>query len=171
MGITWKKVETPEEIAALCAVAERVWHLTYDELLPPGQVEYMVEKFLSPPAVREQMANENYMYYIIYGEKEPGGFIGFAPNYQGKNELFLSKLYLLPNMKGTGAARVAFQLAENGARSHRLPAIRLTVNKGNTHAMEVYEHWGFETVESVVTDIGGGYVMDDYIMVKRVGEA
>ena len=39
MGITWKKVETPEEIAALCAVAERVWHLTYDELLPPGQVD------------------------------------------------------------------------------------------------------------------------------------
>ncbi len=171
MDIELQPVKTPEEIELLCRLAKEAWEQAYNELLGPEQVEYMVEKFLSPPAVREQMANENYMYYIIYGEKEPGGFIGFAPNYQGKNELFLSKLYLLPNMKGTGAARAAFRLAENEARSRRLPAIRLTVNKGNTHAMEVYGHWGFETVESVVTDIGGGYVMDDHIMVKRVGEA
>ena len=73
MGITWKKVETPEEIAALCAVAERVWHLTYDELLPPGQVEYMVEKFQSPTAVKSQMAEEGYQYYLALEGGAAGG--------------------------------------------------------------------------------------------------
>lgn len=168
MDIELRPVKTPEETESLCRLAKEAWELAYNELLGPEQVEYMVEKFQSPKAVREQMAEENYIYYIIYGDKEPGGFIGFAPNYGGRDELFLSKLYLLPRMKGTGAARAAFELAEDEARKRGLPSIRLTVNKGNTHAKEVYGHWGFETVDSTVTDIGGGYVMDDYIMVKRL---
>lgn len=168
MDIELKPVKTPEEIELLCRIAGEAWEKAYNELLGPGQVEYMVEKFQSPGAVREQMAQENYMYYIILGGGRPGGFIGFAPNYQGRDELFLSKLYLLPFLKGTGAARAAYELAEREARSRGLSAIRLTVNKGNAHAKEVYEHWGFKTVESAVTDIGGGYVMDDYIMVKAL---
>lgn len=168
MNIQLKRVQTPDEIDELCALAKDAWENAYSRLLGPEQVEYMVEKFQSPPAVRRQMEEQNYIYYIICGDGRPGGFIGFAPNYEGREELFLSKLYLLPHMKGTGAARAAFELAEDEARSRGLPAIRLTVNKGNAHAKEVYAHWGFETVDSTVTDIGGGFVMDDYIMVKKL---
>jgi len=45
-----------------------------------------------------------------------------------------------------------------------LSRIQLTVNKGNSGSISVYEHWGFVTVDSVVTDIGCGFVMDDYVM-------
>ena len=168
MGITWKKVETPEEIAALCAVAERVWHLTYDELLPPGQVEYMVEKFQSPTEVKGQMTEEVYQYYLAVEGDTDGGFVGFAPRYQGRDEVFLSKVYLTPEFRGRGLVREALALAEAAARQEGLCGIRLTVNKHNTHAYEVYRHYGFETTESVTTDIGQGYVMDDYIMVKHL---
>ena len=54
------------------------------------------------------------------------------------------------------------------ASNKALSRVRLTVNKGNAHATAVYEHYGYRTVEAVQSDIGGGYVMDDYIMVKRV---
>lgn len=168
MKLDLTRVRTPEEIELLCSLAKEAWELAYKELLGPSQVEYMVEKFQSPPAVRRQMDTENYVYYIIYGDDVPGGFIGFALNYQGQDELFLSKLYLLPALKGTGAARAALDLVEAEARCLHLPAIRLTVNKHNTHAQEVYRHWGFQTVDSTVTDIGGGYVMDDYIMMKTL---
>ena len=40
----------------------------------------------------------------------------------------------------------------------------LTVNKNNTKAISVYKSFGFDITDTVVTDIGGGYVMDDYIM-------
>ena len=168
MEIELKPVSTPEEIDALCCLAKEAWEQAYSELLGYEQINYMVEKFLSPPAVVQQMKEQNYVYYIIYGDNEPGGLIGFAPNYEGRDELFLSKLYLLPHMKGSGAARVAFGMAESEARRLGLSEIRLTVNKGNTHAKKVYEHWGFEVVESTVTDIGGGFVMDDYIMLKKI---
>lgn len=168
MNIEFKEVKSPGEIEELCGLAKEAWELAYTELLGPAQIEYMVEKFLSPEAVRQQMSEQGYAYHIILGDGAPGGFIGFAPGYEGREELFLSKLYLLPEMKGTGAARAAFELAEREALGKGLPQIRLTVNKHNTHAKEVYEHWGFETADSVVTDIGGGFVMDDYIMVKRL---
>ena len=42
--------------------------------------------------------------------------------------------------------------------------IRLTVKKDNQNSVNAYIKWGFKTVDSVVTDIENGFVMDDYIM-------
>ena len=48
--------------------------------------------------------------------------------------------------------------------------IRLTVNKYNQYTIDAYNKWGFKTVDSVVTDIGNGFVMDDYIMEYEIGK-
>ena len=142
MGITWKKVETPEEIAALCAVAERVWHLTYDELLPPGQVEYMVEKFQSPTAVKSQMAEEGYQYYLALEGDAAGGFVGFAPRYQGRDEVFLSKVYLTPEFRGRGlGAAVMAWLEEDYPAARRF---RLEVTQANQGAVRLYQRAGYQ---------------------------
>jgi hypothetical protein len=44
----------------------------------------------------------------------------------------------------------------------------LNVNKRNALAIRAYERAGFVVRETVVIDIGEGFVMDDYIMVKRL---
>ncbi len=44
----------------------------------------------------------------------------------------------------------------------------LAVNRGNTKAIAAYLKHGFAVREAVVKDIGGGFVMDDYWMVKKV---
>ncbi len=163
-----KKVETEAEIEELCAIAEKVWHLTYDPLLPNGQVDYMVEKFQSPHAVKEQMEKLHYRYYFMVCDGKNAGFVGFSPRYEDREEMFLSKVYLLPEFRGQGAVRAAFRLVEEETAREGLQKIRLTVNKENTHAVEVYSHYGFQTVEKVKTDIGSGYYMDDFIMVKEL---
>lgn len=168
MEIQLQKVETEKQIETLCAIAEKVWHLTYDSLLPEGQVDYMVEKFQSAPAVKEQIANSNYRYYLLTGNGQAGGFVGFSPRYEGREEMFLSKVYLLPELRGHGAVRAVFSLVEEETKKEGLKKIRLTVNKGNSHAVDVYRHYGFQIVDQVETDIGSGYVMDDYIMVKEL---
>ena len=48
MEVRLKPVASEAEIEALCGIAERVWHLTYDSLVPKGQVEYMLESFSLP---------------------------------------------------------------------------------------------------------------------------
>lgn len=168
MEVELKRVETEEQIKSLCKIAERVWHLTYESLTPPGQTDYMIEKFQSEHAVKEQMKSLNYRYYMMVCDGQNAGFIGFSPRYEGREEMFLSKVYLLPEFRGHGAVKAAFALVEQETQKEGLKRIRLTVNKGNTHAVEVYSHYGFKTVEKVKTDIGSGYYMDDFIMVKEL---
>ena len=55
-------------------------------------------------------------------------------------------------------------------RERGLRAMYLTVNKGNVLGIRAYKGNGFEVIDAVETDIGKGFVMDDYIMEKRVDE-
>lgn len=168
MAVTLEQITTQEQIDRLCAIAQIVWHETFDALLPPGQVEYMLDKFQSPHAVKDQLEHRNYRYYFLLVDGETAGFVGYAPRYEGKEETYLSKVYLLSQYRGKGAVRAAFRLVEEETRREGLSRIRLTVNRRNTHAYQVYLHYGFTVEEEKAADIGHGYVMDDYIMVKTV---
>lgn len=44
----------------------------------------------------------------------------------------------------------------------------LQVNKKNTGVIEFYRAAGFEVVKEAVFDIGGGFLMDDYVMGKQL---
>ena len=81
--------------------------------------------------------------------------------------LFLSKLYLLSDARGGGTGRVCMEFIEQLARRRGLNLLWLTVNKGNP-AVKAYERLGFRIAADLVMDIGGGFVMDDYRMEKRL---
>ena len=168
MEVIFRRVHTEEDINALCTLAKIAWHETYDRLLPKGQPEYMIEKFQSPAAVREQMAHGGYEYYLIFEGETAAGFLGIAPKAEKEEELFLSKLYLLCAFHGKKIAGKALAFAENRAKELGLREIRLTVNKQNLHAKEVYSHCGFQVTDSVISGIGSGFVMDDFVMVKKL---
>ena len=166
--ITLEQVTAQGQTDTLCAIAEKVWHETFDPILPAGQTDYMIDKFQSDHAVKEQMARENYRYVLAKLGEAYVGFVGYAPRYQGQEEMYLSKAYILPQGRGQGVVGALFRLVEEETKKEGLSRVRLTVNKGNAHAKAVYEHYGYRTVEAVRSDIGGGYVMDDYVMVKEL---
>lgn len=160
-------VTTKEHIEHLCALAEEIWHETYDPILPQGQTEYMLEKYQSPKAVAAQIKEQGYRYFLLQQDTAVG-FVGIVPNCENPGELLLSKVYLLSRCRGQGLIRTAFAFVEAFARENKLKKIWLTVNKDNSHAQDVYRHFGFETVKSVKNDIGNGYFMDDYIMMRAL---
>ena len=45
----------------------------------------------------------------------------------------------------------------------------LTVNKRNTKGIAAYTRNGFEVTAGVVTDFGGGFLLDDFVMAKDLG--
>ena len=45
-------------------------------------------------------------------------------------------------------------------------SISPSTKRKNFHAIEVYKYFGFHQTDAVVTDIGSGFVMNDYIMQK-----
>jgi RimJ/RimL family protein N-acetyltransferase len=57
---------------------------------------------------------------------------------------------------------------EDLAKQMHLGKITLTVNKSNINSIAAYQKIGFKNAGSVVTDIGAGFVMDDFIMDKAL---
>ena len=153
-------VQTPEEIAQTAKTAEEVWTEYYTPLLGEAQVSYMVKNFQSEQAITEQIAS-GYTYFLLESAGDIVGYVGIQPQ---EEYLFLSKLYVKQAFRGKGFASKALSQVKEVAKECGLSRIRLTVNKGNANSIAVYENWGFRTVDSVVTDIGEGFVMDDYVM-------
>ena len=54
------------------------------------------------------------------------------------------------------------------ARAAAATTLILNVNKRNAKAVRAYEKHGFAIRESVVVDIGGGFVMDDFVMARSL---
>ena len=60
---------------------------------------------------------------------------------------------------------------EQRARAHHCTRLYLQVNKNNRSAIDAYLRNGFAVSEAGRFDIGGGFIMDDYIMSKALGRA
>lgn len=149
-----------EEYPALAEYIAGLWHSAYDGLLGAAQVDYMTEQFQSAAAIGQQVAREGYEYYWIEGN---GGRIGYCALHPEEGRLFLSKLYLADSLRGRGIGQQALAAVAEIARQKGLRAVYLTVNIGNARAVRAYEKFGFVRADHTVTDIGGGFVMDDYI--------
>lgn len=166
MQIIFEPVKSESQIALVAQIAEPIWYATYEPIIGSDAVAYMIDKFQSVPAIHRQLREEGYAYYLICADEKAVGFIGLVPHKEEK--MFLSKLYVQPEYRGQGIPRAAFAFIGELCRKEGLRHIYLTVNKQNTHAIEVYKHHGFYEIDAVVSDIGCGYVMDDYILQKDI---
>jgi ribosomal protein S18 acetylase RimI-like enzyme len=160
------RVATINQIKTAAALAEEIWAEHYIPIIGPDQVKYMLETFQSEKSIVQQIDSGAWVYFLIHFHGEAVGYFAFQLKL---DRLFLSKLYLRKNMRGKGIARKAIGFLENVAAENCLSKIVLTVNKNNQTAIAAYEKLGFANLGPTVADIGGGYVMDDYIFEKTLG--
>lgn len=150
-----------EDLEELSKLAAEIWHEYWIDLLSEEQIEYMLEKFQSKNAIEEQITNEKYAYFYIISRGRIVGYTGLCV----KNDyLFISKFYIKKEFRNKGYGGRAFELMIKYAKMSARYKLRLTVNKNNKKTIRTYTNWGFRKIESVVVDIGNGFVMDDYIM-------
>lgn len=153
-----------EEIKEIAVLANEIWHQHFTPIIGEAQVNYMVEKFQSYPALKQQL-RDGYEYFQIHTENELAGYTGI---HQEVDSLFLSKLYLKKSCRGKGLSTHAFHFLIHLCQERGLSRIWLTCNKYNAHTLAVYQHLGFEITSEQVADIGNGYVMDDYILTYTI---
>ena len=101
---------------------------------------------------------------------EKGDMVAFASSIASGAEhaLKLDKLYVHPERQRMGYGGVLLDHTCSRAASMGYPKVVLAVNKRNVKAIGAYRKYGFEIARAVVKDIGGGFVMDDYVMEKSV---
>jgi len=73
-------------------------------------------------------------------------------------------------LHGRGLGSRLLRHCEREVRAGGAHRLILSVNKRNARAIAAYRRNGFVIADSVVTDIGGGFVMDDYVMAKSLSD-
>ncbi|WP_298553500.1 GNAT family N-acetyltransferase [uncultured Algibacter sp.] len=145
-------------------LADTIWREHYIPIVGKPQIDYMLDKFQSVMAIEKQV-EDGFEYFSIFYN---GTLVGYISIKQETNALFLSKIYVLSYYRGKKIGKTAMEFIEQKANIYQLKNIRLTVNINNTNSIKAYEKIGFKNVGPLVTDIGNGFVMDDYEMVKLV---
>lgn len=156
-----KVCKTEEQLQELATLANTIWHEYFVSIITLEQIEYMVERFQSYEALHKAIHEEQYTYFLGY---EGGRLLGYCGVKPDGERLFLSKLYLHKDARGKGLSSGLLQQAVNLAKEQKKTAIYLTCNKFNQHSLDVYYGKGFCKIDEVQSDIGRGFIMDDYIL-------
>jgi ribosomal protein S18 acetylase RimI-like enzyme len=152
------------DIARLAGV---VWRAHYPGIISTEQIEYMLAKMYSLETLREEIRLRRIRYERLMVGQELAGFASHGPTERPKH-FKLHKLYLHPACQRQGLGSLLLSHCEGEAGKLGADRLTLTVNKRNTKAIAAYLRNGFAITDSVVVDIGGGFVMDDYIMSKEL---
>lgn len=158
------EVLTEEQIEIVESLAEEIWTEHYVPIIGKAQVEYMLGRFQSRHSLSDQIRS-GFLYFLIEADNQFIGYIGVQPK---GDELFLSKIYVKSSERGKGLGKKSIRFIERLAKEKGLRKIGLTVNKNNRVAINAYEKLGFKNLGSVIQEIGGGFIMDDYKMEKTV---
>ncbi|MDX2217825.1 MAG: GNAT family N-acetyltransferase [Burkholderiales bacterium] len=158
---------TEADFATVAQLGDTIWRAHYSKLISMAQIEYMLTGRYSPERLSAYVNASDRWLHILWLENRPVGYCSYSLTTQ-PGELKLEQLYLLPELHGRGLGRFMLDHVEAEARRLDCITIMLTVNKGNASSIAVYDRAGFTVRESAVFDIGNGYVMDDFVMEKRI---
>ena len=166
MTLEIRQVNTPGEIETVAALADEIWNEHFPPIIGQAQVDYMLENLQSAPAISRQIAG-GYEYYLVNLEGRPAGYLALVPSVD-EGAVQLSKLYVRSEHRGGGLGKAIIDFAERRCAELGARTLWLTVNQHNAGPIAFYERRGFTRDGELVMDIGGGFVMQDYKMVKSV---
>src|SRR6478736_5414773 len=166
------------DIPALSAVAAATFGLACPPSMTRDRVEAFVDEVLSAERFAGYVADPTRQ--VLLAESE-GNVLGYAMLVLGEPSdddvratirfrptVELSKIYVLPQAHGTGAAALLMARALEWARESGAAGVWLGVNQQNERAQRFYGKSGFERVGTKRFLVGGVHE-DDYVMERRVG--
>ena len=159
------RLATERDITILRELADRTWRTSYAGTISDAQMEYMLARMYAEETIRRELAEGVHWEIVRHDECDAGYFsITVGADYVAK----LNKLYLVPELQGRGLGQEILVRVFAVAAQYGAGVVRLQVNKANFRAQRAYERFGFRCEDAAVFDIGGGFVMDDYLMVRKV---
>jgi GNAT superfamily N-acetyltransferase len=151
------------DIEAIRQIAYATWPDTFCDILTAAQIQYMLAWLYAPERLRRQVDAKEHIFHLAEVDGKPVGFAAHQIDHPRHGTTKIHKLYLLPSQQGKGIGRLLIDTVRRAAREANQQALTLNVNKNN-RAVDFYRANGLARVGEEVIDIGGGYVMDDYIM-------
>jgi ribosomal protein S18 acetylase RimI-like enzyme len=154
-----------DELPAVQRLAGIIWRAHYPGIITHAQIEYMLERGYSLAALETFLGAADRGLELARVDGELAGFAAWYLT-DDRSEAKLDKLYVLQSQQRRGLGGLLISRACELARAAGARVLILNVNKNNAQAIRAYGKRGFALREAVVVDIGGGFVMDDYVMAK-----
>ena len=155
------------DIAGIAELARRVWRAHYPGIITAAQIEYMLERGYAFDALARFVDGPDAGIDLACVDDVLAGFCAWML-LGASNELKIDKLYVDVDLHRGGIGGALIDAARDHACRTGARALVLNVNKNNERAIAAYRKHGFRVRESVVIDIGGGFVMDDFVMERTV---
>jgi len=152
-----------DDVDAIHRLACAVWRHHYPGIISEAQIEYMLQQRYEPALLVAELARPD-----LWWDKlaSPAAILGFASSFltDERGEMKLDKLYVHRDFQRRGyGGRLIAHVAER-ARALGCARLVLAVNRNNATAIAAYRKRGFTLRGTQMKDIGGGFVMDDFIM-------
>ncbi len=156
---------TDADIPLLRDLAQRIWRACYPGIITAEQIEFMLGWMYSEAEIRSQLG-AGVPWEIAELDGEPVGYLSWQRDDDGRVKI--SKLYVLAAHQRRGLGRKMLEHICEQTRALGAHAMWMQVNKRNDRAIGAYLKAGFHIEKEAVFDIGGGFVMDDYLMARSV---
>jgi diamine N-acetyltransferase len=158
---------TDRDFDTVARLADTIWRGHYGTLISMAQIDYMLDGRYTAENLGRYIDSDERWMRVLRVDGIAAGYCSWSLG-TDSDEVKLEQLYLLPEHKGKGLGSLMMRTVEDGCRALGRSVLFLTVNKGNVEPIAIYRKSGFEVREEAVFDIGNGYVMDDYVMAKRI---
>ncbi len=158
---------TFQDIPAVRSIAHAAWYLAYEGILSEKQIVYMLEMMYSVESLTKQIEINKHLFFLAQEKNQALGFVSIELHYQNQSVTKIHKIYILPTAQRKGVGRMLMQKAEEVARKHQNTKLQLNVNRHNK-ASNFYHKLGFQAIHTEDIDIGNGYLMEDYVLEKKL---
>ena len=156
-----------DDVDRLCALAGEIWRRHYADIISAAQIEYMLAQRFNLSVLRDQLQRGDTWWDQLLVDGRMTGFASYVLSGHA-GEMKLDKLYVHHTHQRKGYGGMLVDRVVTIARAYGCERLVLTVNKHNRIAIAAYQKYGFRIDDSITKDIGGGFVMDDYVMVRSL---
>ena len=150
-----------EDTGKIAELAGLIWNQHYRSIISEEQITYMLSSMYNHASLLQQMQEKKHLFYFVVFN---GKAVGFLSVHEATPEAwFLNKFYIDQTQAAKGLGTAAFEAV---IKLHNIKKIELTVNRQNFKAINFYFKNGFRIKEVADFDIGNGYFMNDFVMVR-----
>ncbi len=154
------------ELSRIQALASEIWYTHYPGIISFAQISYMLERDYSPAALAQDLVR-GVIIVKLEVDRILAGFAAWGPS--AIDEIAkVHKLYLAQSFHGQGFGSMILKEIENETCGAGFKSLTLNVNKHNRQAIRAYRRAGYQVERSVLEPIGGGFFVDDFVMIRQL---
>lgn len=152
-----------KDLDTIANLAKQIWNDHYVNIIGQVQVDYMLDKMYNHQSLVEQLTEKKHVFYLIKNNNETIGFLSVSS--ENNADYFLHKFYIDQQKSNSGIGTEVLNLL---IKTIHPKSLTLTVNRQNYKSINFYFKNGFKIDRVEDFDIGDGYQMNDFVMVKNI---